>query len=75
MTSSGRSCDVGRECYGGGTMGQLKLIAPANVLPLRVGRAFRGKQWQGEAKENDHASDATQPPLPLTPQRLELLNA
>jgi hypothetical protein len=56
-------------------MGQLKLIAPANVLPLRVGRAFRGKQWQGEAKENDHASDATQPPLPLTPQRLELLNA
>jgi hypothetical protein len=56
-------------------MGQLKLIAPANVLPLRVGRAFRGKQWQGEAKENDHASDATQPPLPLTPQRLELLKA
>jgi Bacterial SH3 domain len=56
-------------------MGQLKLIASANVLPLRVGRAFRGKQWQSETKENDRAPDATQPPLPLTPERLELIKA
>lgn len=55
-------------------MGQLKLIASANVLPLRVGRAFRGKQ-QSETKENDRAPDATQPPLPLTPERLELIKA
>ena len=54
-------------------MGQLKLIAPANVLPLKVGRAFRGNQR--ETKENDHAPDATQPPLPLTPERLELIKA
>jgi hypothetical protein len=56
-------------------MGQLKLIAPANVLPLRVGGAFRGKQWQRQAKENDYAPDATRPPRPLTPQRLELIKA
>ena len=54
-------------------MGQLKLIAPANVLPLKVGRAFRGNQR--ETKENDHAPDAIQPPLPLTPERLELIKA
>jgi hypothetical protein len=54
-------------------MGQLKLIAPANVLPLKVGRAFRGNQR--ETKENNHAPDAIQPPLPLTPERLELIKA
>ena len=53
-----------------GTMGQLKLIAPANILPLRVGRTLRGEQWQREAKKNNCAPDAIQPPLPLTPERL-----
>jgi len=56
-------------------MGQLKLIAPANVLPLRVGRTLQGKQGQREAKENNHPPDAIQPPLPLTPERLELIKA
>jgi len=52
-------------------MGQLKLIAPANVLPLKVGRAFRGNQR--ETKENDHAPDAIQPPYRLRPSALNSL--
>jgi hypothetical protein len=56
-------------------MAQLKLIAPANILPLRVGRTLRGEQWQREAKKNNYAPDAIQPPLPLTPERLELIKA
>jgi hypothetical protein len=51
-------------------MNQLKLIPPSNVLPLKAARVLRG-----EAKENDHLPGATQPPLPLTPQRLELIKA
>jgi hypothetical protein len=51
-------------------MNQLKLIPPSNVLPLKAARVLRG-----EAKENDHLPGATQPSLPLTPQRLELIKA
>jgi len=51
-------------------MGQLKLIPPTNVLSLSVARVFKG-----EGKANNHLSGATEPPLPLTPQRLELIKA
>jgi len=51
-------------------MGQLKLIPPTNVLSLSVARVFKG-----EAKANNHLSGATEPPLPLTLQRLELIKA
>jgi hypothetical protein len=57
-------------------MNQLKLIPVSNVLPLRVTRVLRGEaNCQREAKKNDQLSGATQPPLPLTPQRLELIKA
>jgi Bacterial SH3 domain len=51
-------------------MGQLKLIPPTNVLSLSVARVFKG-----EGKANNHLSGATEPPLPLTTQRLELIKA
>ena len=51
-------------------MGALKLIPPTNVLSLSVARVFKG-----EGKANNHLSGATEPPLPLTTQRLELIKA
>ena len=55
-------------------MNQLKLISPSNVLPIRrVAEVLRG--GPREVKANDYLSGATQPGLPLTPQRLELIKA
>jgi hypothetical protein len=55
-------------------MNQLKLISPSNVLPIRrVAEVLRG--GPREVKANDYLSGATQPPLPLTRERLELIKA
>jgi hypothetical protein len=57
-------------------MGALKLIPPTNVLSLRVAPVLKGEtNCQGEAKARNHLPGATEPPLPLTPQRLELIKA
>jgi Bacterial SH3 domain len=57
-------------------MNQLKVIPRSNVLPLRVAQVVRGKaNRQREAKGNDYLWGATQPALPLTRQRLELIKA
>ncbi len=57
-------------------MGALKLIPPTNVLSLRVAPVLKGEtNCQGEAKASNHLPGATEPPLPLTPQRLELIKA
>jgi SH3 domain-containing protein len=57
-------------------MNQLKVIPPSNVLPLRVAQVLKGEaNRQREAKGNDYLSGATQPPLPLTRQRFELIKA
>jgi hypothetical protein len=57
-------------------MGALKLIPPTNVLSLRVAPVLKGEaNCQGEAKACKHLPGATEPPLPLTPQRLELIKA
>ena len=55
-------------------MNQLNLISPSNVLPIRrVAQVLR--RGHREVKANDYLSAATQPGLPLTPQRLELIKA
>jgi len=57
-------------------MGQLKLIAPTNVLSLRVARVLKEEaSCHGEAKADNYLSGSIEPPLPLTPQRLELIKA
>src|SRR5512143_1077570 len=57
-------------------MNQPKLIPRSNVLPLRVDQVLRADaNRQREAKGNSYLSGATQPPLPLTRQRLELIKA
>jgi hypothetical protein len=57
-------------------MNQLKVIPRSNVLPLRVAQVFKGEaNRQREAKGNDYLSGVTQPALPLTRQRLELIKA
>ena len=57
-------------------MGALKLIPPTNVLSLRVAPVLKGEaNRHEEAKANSHLPGATEPPLPLTPQRLELIMA
>jgi hypothetical protein len=57
-------------------MGQLKLIPPSNVLSLNVARVLRRKaNPQTEAKSFKPFSGATQPPLPLTAERLALIKA
>lgn len=47
-----------------------------NVLALRVARAWQGEaKGPGEAKTNGYQPGAIEPPLPVTPQRLELIKA
>lgn len=53
-------------------MGQLKLIPPSNVLSLNVARVLRR---EAEAKTYKPFSDTTEPPLPLTDERLALIKA
>lgn len=55
-------------------MGQLKLIPPTNVLSHRLARNVRGEaNRHGEPKS--YLPGAIEPPLPLTPQRLEAIKA
>ena len=55
-------------------MGQLKLIPPTNVLSQRVARFVKGEaNCHGEAES--YLPGAIEPPLPLTPQRLEAIKA
>jgi Bacterial SH3 domain len=56
-------------------MRQLKLIPSSNVLPLKIARALRQAKPDGEAKADNWLPGATEPPLPLTSQRLELIKA
>jgi hypothetical protein len=57
-------------------MGALKLIPPTNVLSLRAAPVLKGEtNCRGEARASNHLPGATEPPLPLTPQRLELIKA
>jgi len=57
-------------------MGQLKLILPSNVSSLNVARVLRREaNPQTEAKSYKPFSGATQPPLPLTAERLALIKA
>lgn len=55
-------------------MGQLKLIPQSNVLSLRVARVWKGEAAPA-AKANTYRPGDTEPPLPLTPERLELIKA
>ncbi len=55
-------------------MGQLKL-SPQTVLSPRVARLEGVANSNVKAKPDNHVSGATEPPLPLTPQRLELIKA
>jgi hypothetical protein len=55
-------------------MGELKL--PTNVLSLGAVRASKGEaESRPEAKANGYRPGAMEPPLPLTPERLELIKA
>jgi hypothetical protein len=57
-------------------MGQLKLIPSSNVLSLSVARVLRREaNPQPEAKTNNPFAGATEPPLPLTAERLALIKA
>jgi hypothetical protein len=57
-------------------MGQLKLIPPSNVLSLSVARVLRREaNPQPEAKTYKPFSGTTEPPLPLTAERLALIKA
>ena len=56
-------------------MRQLKLIPSSNVLPLKIARALRQANPDGEANADNWLPGATEPPLPLTLQRLELIKA
>lgn len=58
------------------SMGQLKRMPPTNVLSLRVARVWKGEEnSHGEVKANGYRPGAMEPPLPLTPERLELIKA
>jgi hypothetical protein len=51
-------------------------LSPPTVLSSRVARFSKGVANSNvKAKANNHLSGATEPPLPLTPQRLELIKA
>jgi hypothetical protein len=55
-------------------MGQFKLVPPTNVLSHRVARVVKGvANCHGEPKS--YLPGAIEPPLPLTPQRLEAIKA
>ena len=55
-------------------MGQPKLIPSTNVTSLRVARGVKGEvNYQGLAKAENYRAGTVEPPLPLTPQRLELI--
>jgi hypothetical protein len=55
-------------------MGQPKLIPSTNVTSLRVARVVKGEvNYQGLAKAKNCLAGTVEPPLPLTPQRLELI--
>lgn len=55
-------------------MGQPKLIPSTNVTSLRVARVVKGEvNYQGLAKAENYRAGTVEPPLPLTPQRLELI--
>ncbi len=56
-------------------MRQLKLIPSSNVLPLKIARALRQANPDGKANADNWLPGATEPPLPLTLQRLELIKA
>ena len=56
-------------------MRQLKLIPSSNVLSLKIVRALRQANPDGEANADNWLPGATEPPLPLTLQRLELIKA
>ena len=56
-------------------MRQLKLIPSSNVLPLKIARALRQANPDGEANADNWLPGSTEPPLPLTLQRLELIKA
>jgi len=58
------------------SMAQLKLMTQTNVLALPAAQGSRGEaNGRAEAKPNGHRPSAVQPPLPVTPQRLELIKA
>ena len=56
-------------------MRQLKLIPSSNVLSLKIARALRQANPDGEANADNWLPGSTEPPLPLTLQRLELIKA
>ena len=55
-------------------MGQLKFSGPSNVLSLRVPRVGKGERAPA-AKANAYRPGDIEPPLPLTPERLELIKS
>ena len=56
-------------------MRQLKLIPSSNVLPLKIARALRQANPDGKANADKWLPGSTEPPLPLTLQRLEMIKA
>jgi hypothetical protein len=57
-------------------MRQLKLVPPSNVLSLRVASVWKGERTgPREVKASTYRPGATQPALPLTRHRLELIKA
>ena len=56
-------------------MGQLKLMPSTNVLSLKVARVLKRVNSDGGVKANNYLSGATEPPLPLTSHRLELIKS
>ena len=55
-------------------MGQLKFSSPSNVLSLRVPRVGKGERAPA-AKANTYRPGDIEPPLPLTPERLEFIKS
>ena len=55
-------------------MGQLKFISPSNVLSLRVPGVGKCEQAPA-AKANTYRPGDIEPPLPLTPEHLELIKS
>jgi Bacterial SH3 domain len=55
-------------------MGQLKFVSPSNVLSLRVPRVGKGERAPA-AKANTYRPGDIEPPLSLTPERLELIKS
>lgn len=56
-------------------MGQLNIIPPSDVLSLKGGSRLQGGTGHRGAKANTYRPGDTQPPLPLTRKRLELIKA